>query len=356
MDQLAAALAQEEQLSPEQARTHLSSPDFALPAQDTKPAFHEALTAMRVAVGRILYALAKQPKGKEAEALLILGDLPNGLKEQLSSSLNKPLLALNPPPGFGMEEKQLEKFALCIGEALAAQPGNQQQIDFRQKEFQYPDRWKRLKKPLALYLLLCCGIAAALTLYGKAEIAYEKGTVRKHYLELLQVMNKPYAAFEKQYAAKFQPEKESGGEAPDPASLSMEEIQIRLAFLDKELQATPQIYPLQPNTPLVSDLLAWIAAHPSFQAKEGTPGLQIESLTYSMVKRPEPTKKQEKYQVKVELEFSSQIPKMAREFHDALIAPNAIVDPKGEIKWSSSRDRYRTSFFLKDKTVYPTLK
>lgn len=64
-----------------------------------------------------------------------------------------------------------------------------------------------------------------------------------------------------------------------------------------------------------------------------------------MTKRPEQNKKQEKYQVKVEMEFTSPTPKQAREFHDALIAPNDFVDPKGEIKWNSSHGRYRTSFF-----------
>ena len=38
---------------------------------------------------------------------------------------------------------------------------------------------------------------------------------------------------------------------------------------------------------------------------ERIPLLQIESFNYSLVKRPDVTKKQEKYQVKVEIEFSS---------------------------------------------------
>ena len=71
-----------------------------------------------------------------------------------------------------------------------------------------------------------------------------------------------------------------------------------------------------------------------------------------MVKRPDQSKKKEKYRVKVDLEFSSPTPKQAREFHDALVAPNDFVDPKDEIKWSSNRGSYRTSFFLKDKTKY----
>ena len=61
-----------------------------------------------------------------------------------------------------------------------------------------------------------------------------------------------------------------------------------------------------------------------------------------------------KYQVKVDLEFSTSSPRIAREFHDSLIAPNDLIDPKGEVKWSSNRGKYRTSFYLKDKTQYLT--
>jgi type IV pilus assembly protein PilM len=36
-----------------------------------------------------------------------------------------------------------------------------------------------------------------------------------------------------------------------------------------------------------------------------------------------------------------------------LIAPNELVDPKGEVKWNANKGKYRASFFLKDKTAYP---
>ena len=354
MESLAIALAEDEDLPLADTRVKLADPGFVFPPLEDHPFLENALETMRTSLSRITLALGKQLKGREAGSLLMLGDLPTGLKEQFSAALNKPLLQLTPPPEFKMEERDLERFALCIGEALSARPGTQEQINFRQQEFQFPDRWKRLKQPVLIYLLLCIGIALALFIYSKAEVGYEEGQVRLHYLELLQIMNKPYEQFERQYLSKFSTDKEAAsGELHDVAALSTEELKKRLSYLEKELQATPQVYPLQPNTPLVSDLLAWIATHASFKGKDGEAGLQIESLNYTIVKRPEPSKKQEKYQVKVELEFSSPTPKMAREFHDALIAPNDIVDPKGEIKWNSSHDHYRTSFYLKDKTVYP---
>ena len=110
---------------------------------------------------------------------------------------------------------------------------------------------------------------------------------------------------------------------------------------------------------MVSDVLGWLnklagASDKDNGEKALAQGIQIDSFNYTLVKRPEQTKKQEKYQVKVELEFNSPTPKMAREFHDALIAPNEMVDPKGEVKWSTNRGKYRTSFYLKDKTAYPS--
>ena len=71
------------------------------------------------------------------------------------------------------------------------------------------------------------------------------------------------------------------------------------------------------------------------------------------MKRPEKKKMREPYQVKVELELTAATPRYAREFYDSLITPNAIIDPKHEIKWSASREKFRTTFFLKDRTIYP---
>ncbi len=88
--------------------------------------------------------------------------------------------------------------------------------------------------------------------------------------------------------------------------------------------------------------------------KPGEPPLiQIESFNYSVTKRPDITKKLEKYQVKVEVEFNAMNATAAREFHDALLAPNPFIDPKGDVKWTSNKNLYKATFFLKDRTAYP---
>lgn len=357
---LAAALAQDKNINLEEARQQLKENQFK-DSQSDEPALKEAVEILRLDLTRTIFGLAKQAKGQDVGEILITGEgsTLTDLTNVLCRPLNKTLLVPQEKPGFDMHPQELQKFALPIGAAMSALPKSQEQINFRQQEFAYPAPWKRLKKPVTIYLFLCLGIAVSLILFGKAYLSYQEAELKRQYLDLLNVMNKPYSEFEKQFAVKNPSGRDLGtGEVLSIESMTQDEIKSRLNFLEKELQSMPQSYPLQPNMPQVSDVLAWIATHPTVVPKapsgeKNPPALQIENFTYTMLKRPELAKKQEKFQVKVEIEFSSPTPKMAREFHDALIAPNDIVDPKGEVKWSSNRDKYRTSFYLKDKTVYP---
>lgn len=356
------SLAQAKGIDLAAVRAQLDNQTLQMPALNEHESVKSAVEDLRLSVTRTTFALAKQIKGREVNAMLVTGPGANieGLPSELVLPLNKSMVSLQTDESIGMTVPELHSFALPIGAALSALPLSDEQINFRQNEFAYPAPWKRLKGVMATYLLLCLGLAIALVIYGKSYNSYREGEIKRHYLELLNVMNKPYAEFEKEYSSKVPSSRELSGEVPNVSSLTSDEIKGRLNYLEKEIQATPQTYPLLPNVPLVSDVLAWISTHPSFVGttiaeSQSPPSLQIESFNYTLVKRPEPTKKQEKYQVKIELEFSSPTPKMAREFHDALIAPNEFVDPKGEIKWNSNRDKYRTSFYLKDKTVYPSL-
>jgi len=351
-------LAKEEGITPNETYHKLLDQSSINQKIQDHPAIKEEINSLRIAITRTIYALTKQVKGKEIGELFVTGPgaAIEGFAGELCRPLNKIMLPASIDHSFGMDERQLHQFALPIGETLSVLPKRLDQINFRQKEFVYPDPWKRLKKPIGIYLALCVATAIALTLFGKAYINYQEGEIKQKYNELLTVMNKPYTQFEREFASKVPSDKESS-EIEPLANLTPQEIQARLKYLEKEIQATPQTYPLQPNVPLVSDVLAWLSTHPNFvgntsKETDTSSSLQVESFNYTMVKRPEPGKKQEKYQVKVELEFSSPTPKMAREFHDALIAPNDIVDPKAEIKWNSNKDRYRTSFYLKDKTTY----
>lgn len=312
---------------------------------------------LRTNVIRTLYSLAKQTKGKDVLDILFTGEgsRDQELTQVLAGNLGKSIVKPDEKPHFTSNEEQLLKYAIPIGSALTGLPEQEDVVNFRQQEFAYPNPWKRYKQPICIYLGLCIFLAISVFLFGEAYMARSRDEVRQEYVALLSTMNKPYSVFEAEYSAKF-PSENQGDEVRTVMSLDDNELLGRLNYLEKELQGTPDMFPLLPNVPRVSDVLAWISNHPNVLQKESlTPLIQVENFAYTVVKRPEQTKKNERYQVKVDLEFSTSTPKLAREFHDALIAPNEIVDPKGEVKWSSNRGKYKTSFFLKDKTIYPSL-
>lgn len=313
-------------------------------------------------ITRILYALSKQARGFEVPDVLYLGDVLNhqDLIKALEPKLNKNSCSIEQNPNFELSTAELQKFAVPLGLALNTMPNQNGLINFRQQELVFPNPWKHLKKPLGIYFLLGACLAISFYLFGESYLKYNEDEIKKDYVALLAGMNKPYSAFENEYLLKFPDESNNEyGEITEIRALSQNDISNRLDFLYKELQASPDMFPLFPNVPRVSDVLAWLSNHPNVVENDPVSNvknslIQLESFSYNMLKRPDQGKKQEKYQVKVEFEFNTATPKLAREFHDALIAPNEIVDPKGEIKWSSNRGKYKTSFFLKDKTTYPT--
>lgn len=330
--------------------------DFTSLSTKNYPALFSVCEEWRREILRILLALAKLRREQEVTFILITGEgaLYPSLNQFLTSALEKQRLELLTDSGFTAEPSEIHRFAIPIGGALAALSTNKEPINFRKMEYAYPDPWKRLKKPLTLYFLLSILLAFALFLFGGAYVRYQEGNLRQQYVNLLTLINQPYESFEREFMRKGNVKAGEASEAPVIAlsALSQEDIKERLLYLQKKIKSAPELFPLAPQVPRVSDVLAWLSTHPNIATNKQEEGILIESFHYTMLKRPEFKKKNEKYQVKVELEFTSPTPKQAREFHDALIAPNEIVDPKGEIKWNSNKGKYQTSFFLKDKTSY----
>lgn len=335
--------------------------DISKLTEENHPSLYQAWEDMRLDIKRVIFSLTKQSKVQPIKELLITGTgalvphLASALAQDLAMQQIFPRQELFPSLTMG----QIQNFAIPIGAALSGLPMAKDKINFRQGDLAYPHPWKRLKTPIAIYAGLCVALALAFYLFGQAYFSYRQDQIRKSYIELLAAMNKPYDSFEKEFEEKNPDSKPVHGEIAGIKELDENALFNRVQYLEKDLQATPDIFPLLPNVPKASDVLAWLSTQHVLIGKKGkgemnAQAIQVESFNYVLVKRPEQNKKQEKYQVKVELEFTSPTPKQAREFHDALIAPNDFVDPKGEVKWNSSHGRYRTSFFLKDKTMYPS--
>jgi type IV pilus assembly protein PilM len=355
------AYAQDLNTQPDKIIDAFTQIDFAAIKEDKFPTLLRAIESMRLEVVKVSFALIKKIREFEVTDLFATGEgaLLQNFSQVMYQSMKMNHLEVVIDESFNCTLENLHRYAVSIGAALSGLILCENAVNFRQNEYTYPHPWKRVQKPLAIYFALCCAFAYAFYLFGNSYINRQEDKLKSEYVNLLESMRKPYSHFEKEFI-----EATTKGKSPQETSgnvmqLSQEDIIQRLDFLNKELNATPDIYPLLPNVPKVSDVLAWMtqlslraSSSESPEAAEGS--IQLVSFSYKMIKRPEFSKKKEVYQVKVELEFTTNDPKSAREFHDALIAPNNFVDPNGEIKWSSERGRYRISFFLKDKTYYPS--
>lgn len=327
--------------------------------ENKKSRLSDALSKLQRGIIKMGFAFSKELRGQNAENIAITGEAADleGLSEILVQGLPIPIMAC--PSTAHYSSRELLSYAVPIGLAIESLPGSRPQINFRQGELAYPHPWHRLATPLLSYIGAIGLLTLAFYMFSQHYLLYNEDHVKQSYVDLLANIGKTPEEFETAYEAKTPSarEKFSNG-IPTVKELSSEDLVERINFIQKDLQSTPDSFPLFANIPRVSDVLAWLSQHDAVVAtdesgqKQGR--LEIESFNYTLVKRPQLGKKQEKYQVKIELEFSSPTPKWAREFHDALIAPNNWVDPKAEVKWNTNRGRYKTSFFLKDKTIYPS--
>ncbi len=329
-----------------------------LELQEEEPLF-DALKRIKKEFIKTGYALAKACKNGELEGILLTGEAADWkeLSQDLTQNLDLPLMTYSHGENHSCEE--LLAYAVPIGLAFGSLSNQLHCMDFRQQEFSYPKPWRRFKTPVTLYFISILLLTCAFYFSSSQYLQNKENQLKQSYIDLLADMNKSHEDFEIAFVTKSRKTREhSHSKIPKIEELNQEDLMLRLAFLQKELQSIPDSFPLFANIPRVSDILAWLSQHQAVVSidEKGHPQarLQIENFAYIMLKRPQQGKKQEKYQVKIELEFSSPTPKWAREFHDALIAPNDWIDSKGEVKWSSNRGKYKTSFFLKDKTTYPS--
>src|SRR6185295_6633156 len=129
--------------------------------------------------------------------------------------------------------------------------------NFRRQELGFATPWKRFLKSLYIYSALSLLLAFSLYLFGLSYLNYREDELKSQFLSLLSLSQKPYEQFEKQFETKYPALKRS--DTPVPIrSLNTQDISLRLDYLENDIRARPDTFPLLPNTPRVSDVLAWI--------------------------------------------------------------------------------------------------
>ncbi|CDR34419.1 pilus assembly protein PilM [Criblamydia sequanensis] len=355
------SLSQLKQYFSEEASPSLPSFETFDFSQDIQEGFNETkgvLNEIKLNLKRGISQLSKQLKEDDSVKILITGEIVSlpSLKQFFLNEIKKDEIEVASLSNEFPKELLL-KGALAIGLGLMGLPKSKALINFRKGDLAYSKSWKRLLKPALLYIGACLTAASSLYFAGSSYIDYKENELRESFQEARSTFNQSLSYAIKAYEKKSN--SQENRKIIPIQDMSKEDIAFEIERMEKQIKEAPDTIALLPNTPRVSDVLGWLSTHPKIKLEKDEnekKGIEVESLSYTLVKRPEEKKKQNHYQVKIELEFTSATPKLAREFHDALIEPNDFVDPKAEIKWSSSRGRYRTSFFLKDKTFYPSLR
>ncbi len=218
----------------------------------------------------------------------------------------------------------LHRYALPIGIALDALAEDVHSVQFRQAKWTSTRTVEKRKKNAFRYLALCAGAAIIMGLGGQG------------------LLNKKERLLSQQMTCHL------------PSTLSkapinsIEEMEYTLWQWESSFGTQKLPFPFLPTVPCVSDVLAWLSAHPSLSSPEGgkKEGIEIKNLRYQLYKHPKLGEPGGLYAAKVDLEFTAATPRLAREFHDALLKGDLIVNGKKEIKWNSQQNTYWTSFEL----------
>jgi type IV pilus assembly protein PilM len=227
-------------------------------------------------------------------------------------------------PKLGVSDSHLAHYAVPIGLALDALAADELSVQFCQKEFTPEHTWQSRKKKMLHYLGLCLGAALLMFIGGSFVLAK-----KQHYL-----VEKLQSYF--------------SSSSSKNSLTSIRQIEEKLQEWDRSLRGQKSSFAFVPTVPKVSDVLAWLSVHPSFATEEGNQkeGVDIKSLHYSLVKYPKIGDVASPYAALVELEFTSLSPRSARDFHEALLKGDQIVNVKKEVKWQTQNQLYYTSFEL----------
>ncbi len=254
----------------------------------------------------------KNSKASETKWLL-LGPLNPSLFSETVSNL------FLPTDNLPIPLPDLQKYALSIGLSLNALAQDDHVVQFREGKFAPIHLIKKRKKHLISYCALSLSLIL-ITAIGSHLLIGKKELLIKEQLKMHL-----------------------------PMALANEPIEEILFKWEKGFSSQKNTFPLLPNIPSVSDILSWASSHPSLTLPDGSAkeGIEIKSIRYHLYKHPKLGDHSSAYQARVEMEFTSTIPRLAREFHDALLAGDSIVNNKLNIQWSAEQNIYFTSFELK---------
>ncbi|SCA63086.1 hypothetical protein SCG7109_AH_00400 [Chlamydiales bacterium SCGC AG-110-M15] len=289
-------------------------------SEEQTPELYKVCLNLEKEISRTQKALSQKAGAKANSQVVLTGEHTHLVR--LSSAY---------APALPSENQQ--KFAIAIGLALSSLSSDSKPVNFRQKTHTYPHPWKRPKKALISFGALCFALAAATWIYCYTSLEQTRDAIKADYLQALHTFGQA----------------ESNTESL--IHWSDQKLSKEIRSLEKYSQAARGTFPLQPPLPYVTQVLHWINELSLIRDDESVnPPLVIDRFTYSMQSRPQEGSLNTPYRIRVDLEFRTATPQLARKFREALTTPNSLVDPNEEITWNSNGETYRSSFFLNEQS------
>ncbi|MDN3509622.1 MAG: hypothetical protein P0S93_06415 [Candidatus Neptunochlamydia sp.] len=214
----------------------------------------------------------------------------------------------------------VQPYAISIGLAIDALKNDSSSIQFRQEAFISKRSYSSIKRGL-LYGGMLSGALFALTLAGLQVFYHKKERALIKQVEGLA-----------SYYGKEIPHLSNGIKGS-----SLEEI---LTDLNLRLRIPKNGQLIFSNPPLITDLLSFISSHPKLE------GIDVKRIDYDLKSYPSIQRPKGQYHPKVRLIFTTKEAKKAREFHDAIIDDENIINREEEIEWKRNGDEYEITFFL----------
>lgn len=313
---------------PELSRSELLEKVYSIELNEATPSssphFFETLFQLQREIDRILSFFQTKPYGK-SQKIIISGSFSSFSKFRDFFKASLPdSFELIASPAFGpYDESTIESFALPIGLALDGASNDEQSLQLRQRMFLSERAFHKKARSLVMYFGACA--ALSLSLFFSCHL----------------------------YTAKKEKTLKALCHSYFPDSTSTGDLGAQVAVIEKKLGKQKKSSALILPMPNVSEVLSWLSTHPNLS--RGPDSLvnldliEIKHVRYQIVKYPKINSPMVAPIIKVELEFNSPSSRVAREFHDALLKGDAIVDEKKEITWNVKDTVYKTSFFLKPK-------
>lgn len=206
-----------------------------------------------------------------------------------------------------VENEEWIPYATAIGLALDAAKADEQSHQFLCYPYHSKHKVKKQRKSLMTFFILCFLFCASLVFFSHRY--FEKDT--RSFLQQMHL--------------------------PEETSLKSAANSLKLST--QKRKHTP-FAPI--NLPKVHEILAWLSNHPDLQKD-----IAINHMKYKITKRPKLGAKNRFYEGKVDIEFVTEFPRLARAFHEALEKEQHFIDKHHEICFSVDHNLYKISFYMK---------